>query len=78
MDIDGIKVFGYLGWMAIVRQNHIINATTGIRFVPLEFLHKPQWIVADNMAQGAAITVETTAKGHVIGILQNLPIAPSP
>jgi hypothetical protein len=53
--IDGVRVFGSLGRMMIVRQNYLVGVTTGIRVNPV---HSPpansnQWLVADNMAPGA-------------------------
>jgi hypothetical protein len=53
--IDGVRVFGILGRMMIVRQNYLVGVTTGIRVNPV---HPPpvnsnQWLVADNMAPGA-------------------------
>lgn len=49
--IDGIYIYGHLGRMMIVRQNHLVNSTVGIRVVPLSGGEgKPQWIVADNVA----------------------------
>jgi hypothetical protein len=53
--IDGVRVFGILGRMMIVRQNHLEGVTTGIRVSPVHA--NPQitrlWMVADNMVPGA-------------------------
>jgi len=47
--IDGIKVRGSLGKMAIVRGNHIVGTSTPIRFKPLNQIDgKPVRIIADN------------------------------
>ena len=56
LQTDGIRVRGRIGKMAIVRQNHIVGATTAIRFNPLNISAgrrsgKPTWIVADNWPQ---------------------------
>jgi hypothetical protein len=49
--IDGVRVFGVLGRLMIVRQNHLEGVTVGIRVNPVhanpQITH--QWLVADNM-----------------------------
>ena len=78
--VDGIRVFGYLGRMAIVRQNHIKNATVGIRFAPLGNMTRPQWILTDNLAENSgnnAVLVDvpakalTAVKGKIRGLADN-------
>jgi len=52
--IDGVRVFGILGRLMIVRQNHLEGVTVGIRVNPVhanpQITH--QWLVADNMVPG--------------------------
>ncbi|HUW66948.1 MAG TPA: DUF6519 domain-containing protein [Candidatus Nanoarchaeia archaeon] len=51
VSIDGIRIQGHLGRMMIVRQNHLVGSTVGIRVIPLSGDEgKPQWIVTDNVA----------------------------
>jgi len=49
--IEGVRVFGYLGRMMLVRQNYMTHCTTGVRVQPLNGPSKKtnQWQVADNM-----------------------------
>ncbi len=49
LHIDGIKVRGYLGKMAAVRKNHIMEANTTVSFQKLNQIGgKPLHIIADN------------------------------
>jgi hypothetical protein len=58
LPVDGIRVYGFLGWMMIVGQNHLVNCTTGIRVQPLgSTAQAHQWLVADNAMPGAAQAV---------------------
>jgi nitrous oxidase accessory protein NosD len=53
--IDGIRVFGQLGRMVKVCQNHIKKPTVGIYFnplnEPLNKIPKSMWLFADNMVE---------------------------
>lgn len=61
-DIDGIRVWGFLGPLLLVRQNQIEEATTGIRVRPAGddscWPRTRHWYVADNVALGATTTLE--------------------
>jgi hypothetical protein len=59
--VEGIRVWGVLGRMMIVRQNHITGFSVGVRVNPLNFSPtKSQWLVADNVAPGSQAAVELT------------------
>lgn len=53
--VEGIRVYGRLGRMLMVRQNYMSNCTVGIRVVPVEASAKQQnqWLVAENMMPDA-------------------------
>jgi hypothetical protein len=57
--IEGIRVFGVLGRMAVVRANHLSGFTTGIAFTPLgpPRRQRDQWVVAENLAESASPVV---------------------
>jgi len=68
--IDGILIYGHLGRMMIVRQNHLVGSTVGIRVIPLSGDEgKPQWIVTDNVAPHSENAVLAPPK--VRGIADN-------
>ena len=68
--IDGIRVYGHLGKMMIIRQNHLVGTTVGIKIKSLDNENgRPEWIVTDNVAPGASSAVE--APSEVRGILYN-------
>lgn len=54
--VEGIRIWGYLGRLMSVKQNHLVNFTTGILFKPLNVITdtKNQWIIEDNMAAHTA------------------------
>jgi hypothetical protein len=61
--IDGIRVFGYLGRMMIVRQNHMVGFNVGIYVEPLgDISASQQWLVTDNMAVSAQQVVKVAAR----------------
>ncbi|MCC7564805.1 MAG: hypothetical protein KO206_00795 [Methanomicrobiaceae archaeon] len=62
-DVVGIKVYGVLGPMIVLRQNHIENANTGIlvRAVATTDRGMPQWIAADNLTRGASVPISKPA-----------------
>jgi len=68
VSIDGIRIHGHLGRMMIVRQNHLVGTTTGIRVVPLSGAEHgtPQWIVTDNVAPNArnAVIAPSSVRGR--------------
>ena len=57
--IDGIRVWGHLGRIAIVRQNYMNHCTTGVRVNPVAPTAgvTSQWLVGDNMMPSAAVAV---------------------
>ena len=70
VSIDGILIHGHLGRMMIVRQNHLVGSTVGIRVIPLSGDEgKPQWIVTDNVAPNSENAVLAPSK--VRGIADN-------
>jgi len=51
--VDGIRVWGILGKLMAVRQNHVVGFTVGARVTPLAPAPSaPRWIVADNVLEG--------------------------
>ncbi|MBC7812249.1 MAG: hypothetical protein H7175_13925 [Burkholderiales bacterium] len=61
--IDGIRVFGYLGRMMIVRQNHMVGFNVGIYVEPLgDISASQQWLVTDNMAVSAQQVVKVATR----------------
>jgi hypothetical protein len=52
LPVEGIRVYGFLGPMMVVRQNHLQLFTTGILVKPLnrEAPSQRQWLVTDNLA----------------------------
>ena len=50
--LEGVRIYGHLGKMAIVRQNHLVGFSMGIYVKPLNYheFKTPQWLVADNVA----------------------------
>lgn len=68
LSIDGIRIYGHLGRMMIVRQNHLVGTTVGIRVEPLTVAGTkqgtPQWIVTDNVAPNAdkAVTAPSSVR----------------
>jgi hypothetical protein len=52
--VEGLKVFGLLGSMLLVRHNNVASVETGIRVVPLNGPHTGvhRWLVADNLTVG--------------------------
>lgn len=62
--IDGIRIYGHLGIMVTVRQNHLRHFTNGIFIRPSNAPSstKPGWLVADNLVSGVAPPGRTTVK----------------
>ena len=58
--IEGIRIFGYLGRMMIVRKNHLENFTIGTYINPLNEISKQlfQWVVTNNISPNARIPLE--------------------
>ena len=77
--IEGIRVYGFLGRMAYITRNHLSGFTTGIHIAPLNNLADgatSMWRVNDNVAFGAAHSVDTSlAVGHATHVISsgNLP-----
>lgn len=66
--IEGVRVWGTLGRMMIVRHNSVRGASTGIRVQPNNppVAHqKNQWLVADNIAEGAQNAIVVPGDGSV-------------
>jgi hypothetical protein len=56
--VEGIRLRGTLGRMAMVRENQVSNYTVGIAVYPQASAPTPRrWAVADNVCFGAANTV---------------------
>jgi len=58
LSIEGIRIHGYLGRMMIVRQNHLVNVSTGIFVRPLNGGGTPLWLVSYNMIPRSAKQVD--------------------
>ena len=60
LPIDGIRIFGFLGRMVMVRQNHIVEFSTGTRVTPLNISTRTleQWFVSDNAMENIARAVD--------------------
>lgn len=59
--VEGVRVYGLLGRMMIVRQNFLENCTTGVFVKPLRLgdrTTRDQWLVADNMMPHASTPVD--------------------
>lgn len=57
--IDGIRVYGGLGPMMLVRQNHVVGCTTGVFVRPVGPAGSQLlWLVADNAAPGTTVAVD--------------------
>jgi hypothetical protein len=57
--IEGIRVYGHLGRMVLVRDNHLSGVTTGVRVTPLNATGNQlqQWLVSTTMAEQARSAV---------------------
>jgi hypothetical protein len=56
--VDGIRVFGRLGRMAIIRENHLTGFDVGIRFeLRGQPPTAPMWMINDNLAVGSNLVV---------------------
>lgn len=54
MRIDGIRVFGYLGRHAIIRENFLEGYNIGVHFeLRGAAPSTPMWLINDNIAQGS-------------------------
>jgi len=58
--LEGIRVYGRLGRMMILRQNYMTHCNIGIRVKPLEIAERGgvQWLVSDNMMANADLSVD--------------------
>lgn len=71
LEIDAIRIYGHPGRMMIVRQNHMVNAGTGVCFVPLSGgSGNPQWVITDNMTEKCKFQVQVEEK--IAGIRQKV------
>lgn len=75
--IEGIRVFGHVLRRMIVRANHLLGCTVGVRFEPrtsFAVSSKLQWIITDNMvtgAPGAAVQVPASVRSRIRGVDDN-------
>jgi hypothetical protein len=61
--IDGIRIWGVLGRMMVVRQNHVVGFSVGARVVPVAPLPAtPLWRVADNVLAGGLLAPSSVAQ----------------
>jgi hypothetical protein len=62
--IEGVRIFGYLGRMMLVKGNHLEHFTIGFYINPLNQIDKQlfQWAVTDNMAPNASEVTEIGAR----------------
>ncbi|MDX2505325.1 MAG: DUF6519 domain-containing protein [Gammaproteobacteria bacterium] len=60
---EGIKVYGMLGNMLVIRHNTVFSIASAIRVVPLNGSHHAvhRWLVADNLVSGSANSVDLSA-----------------
>jgi len=58
--LEGIRVYGRLGRMMILRQNYMTQCNIGIRVKPLDIVRRGgvQWLVSDNMMANADLPVD--------------------
>ena len=57
--LEGIRVFGRLGRMMILRQNYMTHCNVGIHIRPVEIEDVGvQWLVSDNMMPNASLPVD--------------------
>ena len=66
LTIDGIRVFGVFGPMAYVTRNDLVGFTTGIRVGAPSVQGVTMWRVTENIAVGAAKTVDLTYRNGLI------------
>ena len=57
---EGIKVYGMLGNMLVIRHNTVFSIESAIRVVPLNGTHRAvhRWLVADNLVSGSSNNVD--------------------
>ncbi|WP_394698459.1 DUF6519 domain-containing protein [uncultured Desulfobacter sp.] len=62
--IEGIRIFGYLGPMMILRSNHLENFTIGIYVNPLNDIPQSlvQWVATNNISPKAKFALEIGAR----------------
>lgn len=67
--IEGMRIVGQLGPMAIVRHNHLTGVDVGVAINPLNPIpptdrRQFQWLVADNAMPGAQAAVQVTGNNQ--------------
>ncbi|MFS0736119.1 DUF6519 domain-containing protein [Sphingomonas sp. 1P06PA] len=63
---EGIRVYGTLGRMLTIRDNHVSGLRTGVLVVPVPPIpRKPFWTVADNLLESAADPVPDFVNGRI-------------
>jgi hypothetical protein len=54
--VDGVRVWGIVGKLMVMRQNHVAGFTVGARITPLVPVPAPhRWIAADNVLEGGLL-----------------------
>lgn len=63
--IEGVRIHGRLGAMMLIRQNHLTGCTTGVlvRSSNSNDNQESLWLVAENVAPGADVPVDTGGSG---------------
>ncbi len=57
--LEGVRVYGRLGPMMMIRQNYMTSCTVGVRVKPVDMgKESGQWLVADNMMPKAELAVD--------------------
>jgi hypothetical protein len=66
---EGLKVYGVLGTLLLIRHNNIASIESAILAVPLNGPHRSvhRWLVADNLASGFTSNVDIPASIDQIG-----------
>ncbi|MCB1761067.1 MAG: hypothetical protein KDI68_14955 [Gammaproteobacteria bacterium] len=65
--IEGMRIYGSLGLMMVVKQNYMTNCSVGVRFVALDASgDRQQWLIADNMMPGTRPLIATNVPALVI------------
>ena len=58
LSIDGIRVFGWLGALLLVKHNHLVGCTTGVRVDPFQADEGSLWRISENVLVGGKKTVD--------------------
>jgi hypothetical protein len=72
LGVDGVCVYGYLGKVMVVRDNHLRAFPGGIYIHPLNLPSKvsddrrPLWLVAENLIEGGIVRIDPQAVNDVL------------